>query len=70
MRTSSLNLTSGTQTINAADVLAGRTVPWEQGAPRPAARRGDDLRRLHADRAARGRREPNISRNIPRRRGY
>jgi hypothetical protein len=69
MRTSSLNLTSDTQAI-AADVLAGRTGPWEQGAPRPAARRGDDLRRLHADRAARGRREPNISRNIPRRRGY
>ncbi|WP_327358877.1 hypothetical protein [Streptomyces sp. NBC_01304] len=39
-------------------------------APRPARRRGVDLRHLANDRSKSGRREPRISRNIPRRRGY
>ncbi|MDG4860347.1 hypothetical protein P8605_19675 [Streptomyces sp. T-3] len=36
----------------------------------PAPRRGTDLRHLAKDRAKPGRREPRISRNIPRRGGY
>ncbi|MET8030753.1 hypothetical protein [Streptomyces avermitilis] len=50
--------------LDLGEVLAGRDIRD------PAPRADYDLRRLAADRAVRGRREPRVVRNIPRRRGY
>ncbi|MER6000746.1 hypothetical protein ABT120_19395 [Nonomuraea angiospora] len=53
--------------IDRTDVLTGQLGHHR---PEQPLKRGDDLRHLPSDRAVRGRREPRVARNIPRRRGY
>ncbi|HUR08747.1 MAG TPA: hypothetical protein VM347_39840 [Nonomuraea sp.] len=55
--------------IDFTDVPAGQP-SHRQERPAGLPKRGDDVRHLPSDRAVRGRREPRVARNIPRRRGY
>ncbi|GAA2446920.1 hypothetical protein GCM10010191_75090 [Actinomadura vinacea] len=55
--------------IDLTDVLTGHLSHRPEQPSRPP-RRGSDLRHLPSNRAVRGRREPRVARNIPRRRGY
>ncbi|MFI6738223.1 hypothetical protein ACIBI9_35305 [Nonomuraea sp. NPDC050451] len=59
-----------TPAIDRTDVLTGQLSHHRPERPSRLLKRGDDLRHLPSDRAVRGRREPRVARNIPRRRGY
>ncbi|MFI7231258.1 hypothetical protein ACIBO5_49355 [Nonomuraea angiospora] len=58
-----------TPAIDRTDVLTGQLGHYGPERPSRLLKRGDDLRHLPSDRAVRGRREPRVARNVPRRRG-